>query len=168
MKFKKHILLILSLLASMSLFSENQNFKSDSIEERKVYREAITSFRNAEYLNAIKFFQKSLSYNIKLYGKKSVKTGNSYNALGITYRNIGNYDSSLKYFELAEEAYLAKVDQNEIPIARLYSNIGNVYLSSLNFGIAIDFYQRAASLFQENQHNNQQDIHGKTRPVYGC
>jgi len=81
-----------------------------------------------------------------------------YNALGITYRNLGDFDTAVEFFLLAEKSYLSNSESNQIPLANLSNNIGNVYLNSLDYNTALDYYQRAAAIYLEQKKIDEQGL----------
>ncbi|MBW6536370.1 MAG: CHAT domain-containing protein [Mariniphaga sp.] len=93
----------------------------------------------------------------KIYTKKSYEFGIVQNALGITYKNLGNLDKSIEYFLNAEEAYSFNFNENELALARLYNNVGNTYKDKLNFETALNYLERAVNILM-NKNENEQDI----------
>lgn len=144
----KTTILLLIFINLHSLISANYNvFVSDSIRAINSYNSGIIFFRNSNYQEAIDSFNISAKIREKLYSKNSYEYGVVQNALGITYKNLGNLNKSIEHFTLTEKAYLSE-SENNIAIARLYNNIGNVYFSKLNFLTALDYYQQAADIFE--------------------
>jgi CHAT domain-containing protein/tetratricopeptide (TPR) repeat protein len=129
--------------------AENQHINDSTLAEQ-TYFEAANLIRNGLYSGAIKPLKISLEIREKLYSKESYEFGLVHNALGITYRNLGNLNKAIEHFLYAEEAYLSVLDKNNLAIARLYNNTGNVYYNKLNYGTASDYYQKALNIF-ENQ-----------------
>ncbi|HKL31984.1 MAG TPA: tetratricopeptide repeat protein, partial [Tangfeifania sp.] len=146
---KKQILLTILTILIFYLDAVNQNINPDSIKAKETFEEAINYYRETDYFNAIDLFNESLFYNIKLHGDKNEHTGNIYNALGIAYRNVGNYNKAIENFQLAEQSFLATSAENKLAFARIYNNIGNVYLNSLDHKTALNYYQRAINIFEQ-------------------
>lgn len=146
------------LLIQTSINAQNQNLKTDSLRAVEFRNEALNHFRNSRFIEAENFFKKSLNLNKKLFGEFSIETGRLYNALGITYRNLGDFDTAVEFFLLAEKSYLSNSESNQIPLANLYNNIGNVYLNSLDYNTALDYYQRAAAIYLEQKKIDEQGL----------
>ncbi|WP_372950420.1 CHAT domain-containing protein [Mariniphaga sp.] len=147
---------ILGIFCSLSAFSNN--LYTDSIRAENTYNSGINFFRNSNYQAAIDSFLISAQIREKIYTQKSYEFGVVQNALGITYKNLGNLDKSIEYFLNAEEAYLFNLNENELALARLYNNIGNTYKSKLNFITALEYSQRAVTIFLKDQNSDIQNI----------
>ncbi|MFW5821835.1 MAG: tetratricopeptide repeat protein, partial [Tangfeifania sp.] len=158
MVLKIYISTIFLLLTSPSLTAENQEYKSDSLLAIETLREGINYARDAKYFKAIKIFNESLFYNQKLYGENNISTGNVYNVLGITYKNIGDLDNALKYSIKAEQSFLSDPKTNQIALARIYNNIGNVFKAQLNHNTALNYYQRAINIFEQQDNIDKQGL----------
>ena len=133
--------------------ADNQRF-TDSIRADETYRNAAGLIRNGLYAEAIDTLTISATLREKLYSKKSYEYGVVQNALGISFKNLGNLEKAIEYFLNAEISYQSNVEQYKPAIARLYNNIGNVYKSKLNYETALDYFQRAISLYKENETEN--------------
>lgn len=133
--------------------ADNQRF-TDSIRADETYRHGAGLIRNGLYAEAIDTLTISATLREKLYSKKSYEYGVVQNALGISFKNLGNLEKAIEYFLNAEISYQSNVEQYKPAIARLYNNIGNVYKSKLNYETALDYFQRAISLYKENETEN--------------
>lgn len=142
-------LLSLSLFSVSKLNSDSQRIK-DSIQARLTYQNATNLIINGQYAEAIDTLKISSEFRHKLYSKESFEYGIVQNALGISYRNLGNMDKAIEHFLNAEKAYLNELDKNDVALARLFNNIGNVYFNKLNFGTSSEYYKKAVEIF-ENQ-----------------
>ncbi len=151
-----NFIFILGIFYSLSTYSNN--FYTDSIRAENTYNSGIIFFRNSNYHAAIDSFLISAQIREKIYTKKSYEFGVVQNALGITYKNLGNLDKSIDFFLQAEKSYLSNIERNEMAVARLYNNIGNVHKSKLNYGTALDYLQRAIDIFRKNEFDNKANI----------
>ncbi len=140
---------ILSLFLYLHSYSDNQHTK-DSIRATESYQNARNLIQSGDYLKAIDTLKFSAELRKKLYSDKSYAFGLVQNALGISYRNLGNLNKALEFFLIAEKAYLHELDKNNLAIARLYNNIGNVYFNKLNYATAAEYHQNAIDIY-ENQ-----------------
>jgi len=151
----RNIIFTLSIFYSLSTYSNNSH--TDSIRAINTYNSGIIFFRNSNYRAAIDSFIVSAEIREKIYTKKSYEFGIVQNALGITYKNLGNLDKSIEYFLNAEEAYSINFDKNELALARLYNNIGNTYKDKLNFETSLNYLERAVNILI-SKNNNEQDL----------
>jgi CHAT domain-containing protein len=161
LKFKIIFLILFSL--STNLHSNSQPFETDSIRAIELRNNGIMAFRESNYPDAIFFFKKSLEVNKKLYGVKSYETGRLFNALGIAYKNSGNFDEAIDFFLLAEKSYLADSMTSSVLVANLFNNIGNAYKGIFDFITALKYYQRAAEIYNSQ---NENDISGIANIYY--
>lgn len=147
---KTFLIIFLSLLLYLPSYPDNQ-YHNDSIRATQSYRNASILIRNGNYLEAIDTLKYSARLRENLYSKKSYSYGLVQNALGISYRNLGNLNKALESFLIAEKAYLNELEKNNLAIARLYNNIGNVYFNKLNYGTAAEYHQNAVDIFKSQQ-----------------
>ncbi len=142
-----YMFLLFIFFQPITLYSENQSFKNDSIRARRMYAHGIKMAEKNLYNNAIDSFIISLEINKKLFGEGR-KTGYIQTALGINYKNIGQLDKAIQYFLAAENSYNSDDEPNKKYIASIYSNLGNVYKSKMNYGTALEYYERALYLIE--------------------
>jgi CHAT domain-containing protein/Flp pilus assembly protein TadD len=154
MRLKFNIILLILFFASTKLSANNQPLESDSLTAIELRNSGIRAFQESNYPDAINYFNKSLELNKKLYGNKSYEAGRLYNALGIVYRNYGNFDQAIEFFLLAEESYLHDPKTTNTSIASLFNNIGNAYIIMYDFVTAQNYYQRAADLYSSQSQND--------------
>jgi CHAT domain-containing protein/tetratricopeptide (TPR) repeat protein len=152
--FKK-ILLILTILSLLlhGVSAGNELFKRDSTKAVELFFKGIDLARNSFYQEAIDTFKISLKIREKLYGEKTYETGVVHNAIGINYKNIGNLHLANEYFLEAELSFSSEYSRNEMAIARIYNNIGNVQKSNMNYGAALDYFHRAINIFSKYEEN---------------
>lgn len=155
---KKLIFMLLLVFLFTSISANSNTFFTDSIRAVNTYNSGINFFRNSNYQEAIDSFSVSASIREKLYSKNSYEYGVVQNALGITYKNLGNLNKSIEHFLIAEKAYVSDSGRNELAIARLYNNVGNTYKGKLNYATALDYLDRAINIFKKNDKSNYQNI----------
>ena len=161
---KNNIMLIKQLLFSLLIIfaipcksNSKPILNNDSIRAVDSYSSGRNFFSNSNYQAAIDSFLISSLLRKKLYTEKSFEYGIVQNALGITYKNLGDFNKSIEHFLLAESAYKSEIKNNSLAIARLYNNIGNVYKDKLSFETALDYLERAVNILI-NKNDNEQDI----------
>ena len=152
MRVKKSLFLIIFLLIGVGvLFPQNkmtlpQNWESISLEQK------VDSL--------LKYLWKYRSLNVSLafkYGKKALKLVNqskdfglrakTYNLVGVLYRNISKFDSSLYYYKKALEFAKAENDSEQIGYA--YNNIGGYYGYNQMYFLALDNVLHARNIFSK-------------------
>ncbi len=173
----KSIFLIILILAPQYIFSQNAkifnqkiinrdaNFEKDSVRARNLYISGIKSFQNGFYTQALDTFFESLSVRRKIYGDKNNNLAPAYSGIGIAYGKLGNYDLSLKYFDLAEKSYFLNYERNKRQIINLYVNIGNLYREKLDYSKALQYYEQALNLYKENSEIDPGYIAGYNYPI---
>ncbi len=154
---KSYLILITVVFLTLNLYSNNQ-YINDSINALQSYRNAANLIRNGNFSGAIDSLKISAALREKLYSNQSFDYGVVQNALGISYKNLGNLDKAIEHFLLAEAAYKSLSSENEMAIARLYNNIGNIYKSKLIFKTALDYYNNALEIYSRYKQNPDADI----------
>ncbi len=155
---KKYILLSIFILHYLFGFSQNKSFVSDSIKARQLYFKAITLGKEGLQQQALGTFFSSLDLRKKIYGNENYKLGAVYSGIGISYRNLGNYNLSLKYFILAEKSYELSHRFSKRNRIRIYSNIGNVYRNKLDFNQALQYFNRIRTIYENDNNTPTADI----------
>jgi CHAT domain-containing protein len=158
MSYKYMFFILLYLTSPFYLQAKKQDFFNDSIKSRNLYFKGVSLARNSFYHEAIDTFKVSLIIRERLFGNSSYEVAMIHNALGINYKNIGNLENSIEHYILAEKAYQGNYTSNELAIARLYINMGNVYKVKLNFQIALDYFQKALEIYNKSTEISKEDI----------
>lgn len=149
--------IFLFFLSLNCLIAKGSDRESDSLRIHALYDAGRGHFFNGMYLQALDSFNLSLQLGKEVMGPDHRFLRNINNALGITYINLGDFDNSLECFLETERSYLVDSTTAPTAIARIYNNIGNLYLGKLNYPLALDYYQRAVQIFL-NQH--EKDMEG--------
>ncbi len=82
---------------------------------------------------------------LKKYTETEPKDFSAFNAMAISYKNIGDFSQAMKYFEKALN--LTNVPEER---AKILANIGNLYYLTGKYQAALGFYKEAASEFDRN------------------
>lgn len=82
---------------------------------------------------------------LKKYTETEPKDFSAFNAMAISYKNIGDFAQAMKYFEKALN--LTTVPEER---AKILANIGNLYYLTAKYQAALGFYKEAASEFDRN------------------
>ena len=155
---KSYILLIIINLYSISIFSQTNDFYSDSIRAREINRKANILGLNGMNIQALDTFLCGLELRKKLYGNENYNLGAVYLGIGITYSKLGQFDLALQNLNLAEKNYQLSSRYSINNRTRLYSNIGNVYRSKLDFKRALDYFYQTLLIYENNQNSNLSEI----------
>jgi len=151
-------ILFLIIINASHLQAENHHVTKDSILIEKNYTAALRLYREGFYNQVLDSLKLAYETGIRTYGKNYPALRKINNALGITYRTIGQYSNAIDRFLFVEQSYLADSGNHENSIAKLYNNIGNVYYSRFNYGTALEYYQRAADIFSKQKNIDYEGI----------
>ena len=156
---RKYLLHLLFIVLSYSLHANYYTSHTDSVNRaRELYTNGVVLARNGFYLQAIDSFNISLHYREKLYGKFTYETGLVHNALGINYKNIGNYNKSLDHYLQTEKAYKNDIKISTVALSRLYNNIGILYTIKLKYNTAMNYLQQAEYVQSSSHDYNPAEI----------
>jgi CHAT domain-containing protein len=148
-----HITILIIIISSCVLKANNQDFTKDSILMENYYNAAMERYASGFYPEALDSFRYSYEIAKQILDNNHPNLRKINNALGITYRTIGQFDNAIKHFLLVEHSYLAAPEGYELAIARLYNNIGNVYYNKFSYVVALEYYQRAADIMRQEEMN---------------
>ena len=126
-------------------------FRSKSIE---LYRSGINLNESGRSFEALDTFKLALEYRKKAYPDEDYYLGSTYMALGITMKLLGRNDEALESYNLANKCYNLRGNVNPATLANLYGNIGNVYRSKLDYVNALEYYEQALKMYNEDKTNN--------------
>ncbi len=122
----------------------------DSLKIQLFFDEGRAFFSEGSYPEALHAFQQSLKLGEKYFASDHPFLRILNNALGITSRNMGDLNRAINYYLAIEQLYLADEHPNQVALARLYSNIGNVYTSKLNYGKALEYFHRSVEIYRNH------------------
>ncbi|NLO03154.1 MAG: tetratricopeptide repeat protein, partial [Bacteroidales bacterium] len=126
------ILILIICISSTEISASVNNHYEDSLLMQHYYEAGLGLYSEGLYSQALDSFKYAFETGKKIYSENHFNLRNINNGLGITYRNIGQYDKALEHFLLAEQSYRSDSVKNELAIARVYNNIGNVYYNKFN------------------------------------
>jgi len=98
------------------------------------------------YQDALTYYRQSYQLK-KTQGKESILMS-TYNGLGNTFRALGHSDSAIFYLKKT----LALAAGNELAMAQVSNNLGNIFFSLDNIAVAIDWYNQALTHFKTVNH----------------
>jgi signal transduction histidine kinase len=98
------------------------------------------------YTDALTYYRQS--YQLKKTQNKEAILMSTYNGLGNTFRQLGNTDSAIFYLKKT----LTLAVGNELAMAQVSNNLGNIFFSLENFTVAIDWYNQALQHFKIVNH----------------
>ena len=149
------ISLFLFLFFPHNLFSQEKDSIWYADKSEQLYQQGIQLFRNGDENEALDTFLLCLKYKIQIYGQENYELGKVYNALGIVNRNLNRNDKAIQYYKLTESNYKLNPELRPSVLAGLYLNTGAVYRSKLDYGNALNFFERALNIFLEQDNPNQ-------------
>ena len=82
-------------------------------------------------------------------GKENSDTATSYNNIGLTYDNLGDYTKALEYYFKALDVYEKVLGEEHPYTATSYNNIGLTYHSQEDYTKALEYYQKALDIFEK-------------------
>ena len=135
------------LIADQKLTALYRDFKETSCQDSKLEKELLEELSDL----SIKMIKNELSeyyaekYRQK-YGNSELAKAHSYHLLGTTYKNKGNYNHALEYYQKALKIYLAKLGDSHPNIATNYTNIGMVYSEKGNYNCALEYYKKSLKI----------------------
>lgn len=150
-------------LASLRIYEK----KSDLKGLARVYNCMGSIYKyQKEYEKALSYYNKSIDAKRKLHND-SVPI--NYNNLGIIYNLMGMNKLALEYYQKSLEIH--KTDNYEIGIARLQTNIANLYVQEGEYEKAMDLYMQGLAIRErlgwkdgiENSYHNLGILHLKLK-----
>ena len=137
----------LKLLESVLKESESMALKND--ENLALVYKYIGSvyYEKDDLLKATPFFKKALEIRVSANPNSEDLFRDYYN-LGVMYRNLGNFSTSVKYLEKALELSSKKAD-NAI-LSKIYLQLGTTHKAALNFEEAEDYLDLAITFGEKN------------------
>lgn len=97
-----------------------------------------------DFKTARKYYNDALSISKKKDNKKAII--NSLQAIGNWHWYSNNNDSALFYYTKAKEVYDNNKGISKTAEAGILNNIGNAYRNKINFGLALDYYNKALEI----------------------
>ncbi|MDP4267376.1 MAG: tetratricopeptide repeat protein [Bacteroidota bacterium] len=153
----KQIFLILLLLQLHIPFSFSQTSYIDSLSKVlnntksdlfrvKLMNDLCRSLSDIDYDKAKNYGEQALSISKKIGNK--TEEALAYNNLGLVYYYLGDYNTSLKYYNISLEIRTANQDKNGI--ASSLMNIGLVYDAKAEYGKALNYHFKSLRIWEES------------------
>ena len=144
-----YIILIFNILSPIICFGNKNDFNSDSIKAIELNRKGNELLRNGYYLEAKDIHIKSLELRENIYGNREGKLGPALMGIGLAYRNLGQLDLALKYYNLAEANYGLQKSR------ALIINLGVIYREKLDYSSALRYFEQALGFETKDKLNSQ-------------
>lgn len=117
-------------------------FASDTALEIGNVYEAIGEFKNA-----LTYFKKELSINLKIYGDIHIKTSNAYRDVGYMDFQCGNFNESIQKFTKAAEIRQFALGENSLEFAESLIDLAEAYTATKNYTNAFENLQKAEEIY---------------------
>ncbi len=117
-------------------------FASDTALEIGNVYEAIGEFKNA-----LTYFKKELSINLKIYGDMHIKTSNAYRNVGYMDFQCGNFNESIQKFTKAAEIRQFALGENSLEFAESLIDLAEAYTATKNYTNAFENLQKAEEIY---------------------
>ncbi len=101
-------------------------------------------YRGAQMLRALEYGKQALELASALNMKEDMI--NSYNFIGVSHRNLGNYTQAMSFYLKALE--LAETQKSDKQIAYCYNNISNLYQKQKLYQPALENAMKALAAFE--------------------
>ena len=83
-----------------------------------------------------------------------------YNNLGLAYKNKGEYDLAIDYYERDLTIIVASLGKDHPDVASSYNNLGNAYANKGEYDKAIDYYERGLKITVASLGEDHPDVTG--------
>lgn len=96
--------------------------------------------------------EQSVNTYKELFGENDVRTAQRAIELGNVYRSLGKYEKAKNLLEKSHMNYAKHYGEQHVETAGVLRNLGQVYLLEGNLKVAEEFFSKALSVFQQNNH----------------
>lgn len=117
-------------------------FASDTALELGNIYEAL-----GEYKNALSYFKKERSINLKIYGENHIKTSNAYRDVGYMNYQCGSFQEAINEFTKAAKIRKLDAGENSLAFAESLIDLAGVYTATENYTNAIENLKRAEEIY---------------------
>ena len=117
-------------------------FASDTVLEIGNIYEALGEFRNALF-----YFKKELSINLKIYGENHIKTSNAYRDVGYMDLQCGNFQESIQEFTKTAGIRQSALGENSLEFAESLTDLAEAYTATENYTNAFENLKRAEEIY---------------------
>jgi tetratricopeptide (TPR) repeat protein len=90
---------------------------------RQLSQNALSSYQNQKFDDAIKFGQQAVDLSLKIYGTKNVETAVAYTNLGVIYREKKKFKESIENLQKAVDVYESVPDLKSIDQITAYETL---------------------------------------------
>lgn len=116
------------------------------------YGIGVAYYAQANYQEALKYFQSALDLVVRVVGPEHIYTAACYSSIGITYQALGDYPRALEFLLKCLE--IEKNNGKEhFSIATTYHNIGHLYMDLGEYSKSSEFFFKALELMSNNHPN---------------
>ncbi|HSO88958.1 MAG TPA: CHAT domain-containing protein [Draconibacterium sp.] len=156
----KYRYLIIIILYPLFSQGQNQNFISDSIRAIDLNKKAIQLYQKGLHTQALDTFFESLQLRKKIYGSENYNLAAAYLGIGVIYKSLGQLDLAIQNYDLAEINYSLAKSYPYKQMVNLYVNIGTVYRSKLDYNRALQYFEQALAISQNEIKASPEEIAG--------
>ena len=154
----KHLILIISFFVILASANAQEYFKIDSLEKEakkalakdkaKFYNEISWKLRNTNPKSAVEYGKKAVELSKK--HKKYTELSKAYSFTGVAYRNAGNFEQALAYYEMCLET----AQRYQLTEQEGYANINfaNWYIYSGENRLALEYLAKAEKIAEKLKH----------------
>ncbi len=119
-----------------------------------------------EYAEAIRFYEKSLKIEQKIFSPTDPNLAPSYDNIGSVYEEIREYSKVLSYYEKALEIYKKSLPATHLLSATSYNNMGWAYRKMGDFFKALSYYECALDIVQRSLPPNYPHLHFEMERIF--
>ena len=152
-------------LYDIGLYNEstNQYLKAATIySENKLWKQYIIILKDigyvfaiqAEYKKSFSLLDSALDLADQLLDKESMVFGLIFNAYGIAYSELGNFEKALYFYDKNLNVTLKHFKPDDYSVALVYNNLGVVYFNKGDYYEALKYYERASYIIKRHYGEN--------------
>jgi tetratricopeptide (TPR) repeat protein len=121
-----------------------------------------------EYAEAIRFYEKSLKIEQKIFSPTDPDLAPSYDNIGSVYGEMREYSKVLRYYEKALEIYKKSLPANHPLLATSYNNMSWAYRKMGDFSKALSYYECALDIVQRSLPPNHPHLQNVRESIEIC
>jgi len=115
-------------------------------------------YYQAEYTEAITFYEKSIETYKKTLPPNHPDLAKSYGNIGVVYYSMSEYLKALSYYGKALKIWQESLPSSYPDLAKSYNNIGSVYYNMGEHSKALSYYEKAFKIRQQSLPPNHPDL----------
>jgi tetratricopeptide (TPR) repeat protein len=120
--------------------------KLSEVMSRVLYNVGAVCYYQAEYANALKYWQASMEIDLVLSGGKSAGVAGNYNNIAMVYKALSQNMKALEYFKESLSIRLELFGEKHLDVADSYNNIGVVHKDLNHYREALDYFQKSLGI----------------------